>query len=31
MAAGAAESVPTPISPPTLETQVSVTVTWSLT
>ncbi len=31
MAAGAAEaSVPTPIQPPTLETQVSVTVVWGL-
>ena len=28
--AGAAEAVPTPIQPPTLETQVSVTVTWTL-
>jgi uncharacterized protein YggE len=30
MAAGAVADVSTPIQPPTLETQVSVTVTWSL-
>ena len=29
--AAAGASVPTPVSPPTLETQVSVTVTWTLT
>ena len=29
-AAGAAQAAPTPIQPPTLETQVSVTVVWSL-
>ncbi|MEO8423226.1 MAG: SIMPL domain-containing protein [Actinomycetota bacterium] len=31
MMAGAMDSASTPIQPPTLETQVSVTVTWSLT
>ena len=31
MAAGAVAEASTPIQPPTLETQVSVTVTWSLT
>jgi uncharacterized protein YggE len=30
-AAGAETAASTPIQPPTLETQVSVTVTWSLT